>query len=73
MTDSRATDQRDGHERQALVSDPYPPNVSAEQEDRRSELSTPYPPNVRRLFLFAGGVALLALVIAWMLNWHSRD
>jgi hypothetical protein len=73
MTDPRATDQHDGHEKQAGLSEPWPPNASAEQEDRKPELTNPYPPTVRMLLLFAGGVALFALVIAWVRNRHFRD
>ena len=40
--------------------------------DSKPEASTLYAPNVRMLLLFAGGVALFALVIAWIRNWHSR-
>lgn len=40
--------------------------------DSKPEPSTPYPPNIRMLLLFAGGVALFALVIAWLRNRPSR-
>ena len=64
MADPRTTaDQRDGHEKQADMFEPWPPDASTEREDGKPELSTPYPPNSRMLLLLAGGVALFALVI----------
>jgi hypothetical protein len=59
MTDPKAPEQRDDQERQR--------RGASLEEDKKAELSTPFPPNI---LLFAGGIALFALVLGLVLDWY---
>ena len=61
-----------GKERKAEMTDPRSPEQRDEQEEKKAKLTVPYPPTVR-ILLFAGGIALFALVLAWIRERYFRD